>query len=72
MDISDRIESEDSLDVPEHLVVVVEEWIAELIRRACELAAEIRDAVTEAVHIQDAFAARSLTPHSLPSWPRMP
>jgi hypothetical protein len=66
MDLSDRIESRDPLAIPEHLVFAFDEWIAELMRQACEHdKATARVAVTKAVHIQDAFAARSLTPVQL-------
>jgi hypothetical protein len=85
MDISDRIESRDPLAIPEHLVFAFDEWIAELIRLACDSdSPETRGAVIKAVRIHDAFAARSLTPVQLaelaegaarwmePRWPENP
>ena len=36
MDISDRIESRDSLVIPERLVFVLDDWISELFRRALD------------------------------------
>jgi hypothetical protein len=85
MDVWDRIESRDPLAIREHLVFAFDEWIAELIRLACDDdSPETRDAVIKAVHIHDAFAARSLTPAHLaelaegaagsmePRWPENP
>ncbi|MCU1675563.1 MAG: hypothetical protein JWM93_321 [Frankiales bacterium] len=85
MDTSDRIESRDPLAIPEHLVFAFEEWIAELIREACDDdSPETRDAVIKAVHFHDAFGAGSMTPAQLaelaegaagwmePKWPSDP
>jgi hypothetical protein len=85
MDISDRIESRDPLAIAGYLVFAFEEWIAELIRQACDGdSPETRDAVIKAVHFHDAFATRSLTPAQLaelaegaagwmePKWPSDP
>ena len=65
MDISDGIESEVPLVViPEHLVFAFEEWIAEMIKRACDAHGSPKDrsTVINAVHLHDAFVAGSLTP----------
>jgi hypothetical protein len=85
MDISDRIESRDRLAIAGHLVFAFEEWIAELIRQACDGDSPgTRDAVIKAVHFHDAFATGSLSPAQLaelaegaagwmePKWPSDP
>jgi hypothetical protein len=63
MDISDRIESRDLLAaMPERVAVVIQEWIAELLRRASD-----HQAVVEAVRLRDALLTRSLRPVALAS-----
>ena len=85
MDVSDRIESQESaVAIPEHLVFAIEEWLEERIRQACDMyeGEETRVAVTEAVRLYEAFGAGSLTPSETaelaagaadwlqPRWPR--
>jgi hypothetical protein len=86
VDISDRIESRDSLVIPEYLVFAFEDWISELFRRALDTGDEVegRAAAINVVHLQDAFVAGSLTPAQLaelaegaahwmePRWPSNP
>ena len=87
MDISDRIESQvPPVAIPEHLVFAFEEWIAELIREACDSAdsPQTQAAVIKAVHIRDGFVAGSLAPAQIsaladgaadwlqPQWPTGP
>lgn len=86
MDISDRIESRDSLVIPERLVFVLDDWISELFRRALDAGDEVegRAAAIKVVHLYDAFVAGSLTPAQLaeltqsaahwmePRWPNDP
>jgi hypothetical protein len=61
MDISDRTECQVlPAAIPGHLVFAFEEWIAEVIRRACD-SPEALGAVINAVHLRDAFVAGSLT-----------
>jgi hypothetical protein len=85
MDISDRTASRAPLAaIPEHLVFACEEWLHELIRQACdrEDSAESQAAVSDAVHLRDAFVAGLLTPAQIadlatdaadwlvPRWPK--
>jgi hypothetical protein len=86
MDISDRIESRDSLAIPEHLVFAFDDWISEIFRRALDTGDEVegRAAATKAVHLHEAFVAGTLTPAQLadltqsaahwmePRWPSDP
>jgi hypothetical protein len=86
MDIPDRIESRDSLVIPEHLVFAFDDWISELFRRALDAGDEVegRAAAIKAVHVHDAFVAGTLTPAQLaeltqsaahwmePRWPSDP
>lgn len=86
MDISDRIESRDSLVIPEHLVFAFEDWISELFRRALDTSDEVegRAAAIKAVHLHEAFVAGTLAPAQLadlaqsaahwmePCWPSDP
>jgi hypothetical protein len=59
MDISDRIESRDSLVIPEHLVFAFDDWISELFRRALDTGDEVegRAAAIKAVHKKCHLAA---------------
>jgi hypothetical protein len=85
MDDSDGIEPRDSLAIPEHLVFAFDEWTTELITQACDShSTEDSEAVSDGVHLRDAFLARSLTPAQLaklaegaaewmePRWPKEP
>jgi hypothetical protein len=65
MDISDRTESEvPPAAIPDRLVFAFEEWLRELVRQACDRSdsPESQAAVSDAVHLRDAFVAGSLTP----------
>jgi hypothetical protein len=87
MDTSDRTESQvPPVAIPGHLVFAFEEWIAELIREACDSAdsPQTQEEVIDAVHIRDGFVAGSLAPAQIaaladgaadwlqPRWPKDP